>query len=153
MTHRTPRGFVSGNDRIARYMSDPDRKAAVDAIREGMARMNAVYAEGLADIRKASTLTQQAVAERLGTDQGSVSRIENREDLLLSTLAQYLRSVGAENTTLVTSINGMVVELSLDQFAKTEAPWSAAPAETSAATTPATASAMVKAEPPRRGNL
>ena len=50
----------------------------------------------LRDLRKALRLTQQDVAQRLSKGQEVVSRLEQREDLLLSTLRDYVRSLGGE---------------------------------------------------------
>jgi hypothetical protein len=50
----------------------------------------------LRDLRKALQLTQTDVAATLGKGQDEVSRIEQREDLLLSTLQGYVRSLGGE---------------------------------------------------------
>lgn len=50
----------------------------------------------LRDLRKALQLTQTDVAATLGKGQDEVSRIEQREDLLLSTLHGYVQSLGGE---------------------------------------------------------
>src|ERR1700722_12078157 len=51
---------------------------------------------GYAALRKARELTQVELAEKLGINQASVSAIENNSDLLLSTLAKYIRAMGGE---------------------------------------------------------
>ncbi len=48
----------------------------------------------LRDLRKAFGKTQVAMADRLGIRQENVSRIEQRSDMLLSTLNSYLRGMG-----------------------------------------------------------
>ncbi len=48
----------------------------------------------LQDIRKARKLTQKRIAETLNIGQDSVSRLEQRSDLLLSTLKNYINSMG-----------------------------------------------------------
>ena len=48
----------------------------------------------LRDLRKALGKTQAAMADRLGIKQENVSRIEQRSDMLLSTLNNYLRGMG-----------------------------------------------------------
>lgn len=48
----------------------------------------------LRDLRKALGKTQAAIADRLGIKQENVSRIEQRSDMLLSTLNNYLRGMG-----------------------------------------------------------
>jgi hypothetical protein len=56
------------------------------------------------------------MAERLGTDQGSVSRVENRDDMLLSTLADYLMATGADSAAIVVSVRGQEYVLDLTRF-------------------------------------
>ena len=61
-------------------------------------RTQALIAEELSlrELRKALALTQTDVAESLGKGQDEISRIEQRGDLLLSTLQAYVRSLGGE---------------------------------------------------------
>src|SRR5712671_233302 len=48
----------------------------------------------LRDLRKARKLTQTRVAKTLGITQDSVSRLEKRSDLLLSTLRKTVEAMG-----------------------------------------------------------
>ena len=48
------------------------------------------------DLRKARKLTQERLAELLHMRQESVSRLEKRSDLLLSTLSSYIKAMGGE---------------------------------------------------------
>jgi transcriptional regulator with XRE-family HTH domain len=48
----------------------------------------------LRDLRKAHSLTQVQLAESLGIGQEHVSRMEHQSDMLLSTLAGYVRAMG-----------------------------------------------------------
>jgi predicted DNA-binding protein YlxM (UPF0122 family) len=68
------------------------QRAAVDR------RANELIVEELSlrDLRKALNLTQGAIAKRLKKGQDMVSRIEQRDDLLLSTLQSYVESLGGE---------------------------------------------------------
>jgi hypothetical protein len=50
----------------------------------------------LGELRKKLELTQTDVARRLKKGQEVVSRIEQRQDLLLSTLQDYVESLGGE---------------------------------------------------------
>ena len=61
--------------------------------REAVAELDRM---GFASLRKARQQTQVELAEKLGIDQASVSAIENRSDLLLSTLAKYVRALGGD---------------------------------------------------------
>ena len=54
----------------------------------------------LRDLRKALSLTQERVAERLKLSQDRISRLENRTDLLISTLRRYVIAMGG-NLSLV----------------------------------------------------
>ena len=54
----------------------------------------------LRDLRKALSLTQERVAERLKISQDRISRLENRTDLLISTLRRYVIALGG-NLSLV----------------------------------------------------
>jgi len=61
--------------------------------REALAELDRM---GFAALRKAREMTQVELAEVLGIDQASVSAIENRTDLHLSTLAKYIRALGGD---------------------------------------------------------
>ena len=50
----------------------------------------------LRDLRKALNLTQADMARRMKKGQDRVSRTEQRDDLLLSTLQNYVKSLGGE---------------------------------------------------------
>jgi len=74
-----------------KHKGTPEMRAKVDA--EAVAELERV---GFAALRKARKQTQVELAENLGLPQASVSDIENRSDLLLSTLAKYIRAMGGE---------------------------------------------------------
>lgn len=67
----------------------PKRRAEIK--REAVAELDRM---GFASLRKARKQTQVELADKLGIDQAGVSAIENRSDLLLSTLAKYVRALG-----------------------------------------------------------
>jgi hypothetical protein len=50
----------------------------------------------LRDLRKAMKKTQVAIARKLKVRQHGVSKIEQRTDMLLSTLRDYVRALGGE---------------------------------------------------------
>ena len=50
----------------------------------------------LRDVRKAFQKSQVSVAKALGMEQESVSRIERRADLLLSTMRKYVAAMGGD---------------------------------------------------------
>lgn len=63
---------------------------------EIQAEANELIAEEmtLRELRKAYHLTQVEMAKNLGVGQDSICKLEKRTDLLLSTLANYIQSVG-----------------------------------------------------------
>jgi hypothetical protein len=52
--------------------------------------------KSLRDLRQAHHLTQQRMAKKLGVKQHSISRLEQRSDMLLSTLRDYIGKMGGE---------------------------------------------------------
>jgi len=50
----------------------------------------------LRDLRSVQQLTQERVAELLGIEQDSVSRMERRADMLLSTMSSYVEAMGGK---------------------------------------------------------
>ena len=54
--------------------------------------------EYLRQFREEAGLTQAEVAEKLGTSQPSVAKLEARSDVLISTFAAYVEAVGARYT-------------------------------------------------------
>ncbi len=48
----------------------------------------------LSELRRAHRLTQKRMAEKLGIGQEGISRLEQRSDLLLSTLRDYIQAMG-----------------------------------------------------------
>jgi DNA-binding XRE family transcriptional regulator len=75
---------------------DPARRAKVEA------RAAELIAEEmtLRELRQARKLTQVKIAKKLGITQDSVSRLEKRSDLLLSTLRKSIEAMGG-NLSLV----------------------------------------------------
>lgn len=54
----------------------------------------------LKDLRKSAGKTQEDLAAALGVGQDTISRLEKRSDMLLSTLRHYVESVGGQLTLL-----------------------------------------------------
>jgi predicted XRE-type DNA-binding protein len=50
----------------------------------------------LADLRRARELSQVELAEKLGIAQSEVSKVENRADVMLSTLRKYIQATGGD---------------------------------------------------------
>jgi DNA-binding transcriptional regulator YiaG len=72
----------------------------------------------LRDLRKAMSRTQVELAKVLKVGQDTVSRYEQRSDMLLSTLQGYVQAMGGELDLVVTFPNRKPVKLkSLGEFA------------------------------------
>ena len=106
-------GFVRGNERLDQLLADPQLAADVAAAHADAEEMDRVNAMNLAMIRKAAQMTQVEVARKLGVGQGVVSRLEHRDDMLLSTLYDYLMATGAEGASIVVTVHGHRIELDL----------------------------------------
>ena len=76
-------------DRIRKQLS-PARRRTIAA------RTATLIAEehSLQELRQAHKLTQKRLAQVLGIGQDSVSRLEQRSDLLISTLRNYVEAMG-----------------------------------------------------------
>ena len=70
----------------------PERRKKVEE------RAEALIAEemSLRDLRKARRQTQVRIAKKLGINQENVSRLEQRSDLLISTLSSYVEAMGGK---------------------------------------------------------
>ena len=86
---------------------DPARRRKVEA------RAAALTEEmTLRELRKARQLTQVTVARQLGISQDGVSRLEQRSDLLLSTLRRTVEAMGGSLSLIATFPDRPPVELS-----------------------------------------
>ena len=71
---------------------------------------------GLAELREAMNLTQESLAEALHVRQASVSKVERRSDMYISTLRKIIEAMGGELQIIANMPNGRV---QIRQFAKT----------------------------------
>src|SRR6266699_2569588 len=94
-------------------MTDDQPAADVAAAHDDAEERDRVYAMNLAMIRKAAQMTQVEVARKLGVGQGVVSRLEHRDDMLLSTLYDHLMANGADGAGIVVTVHGQRIELDL----------------------------------------
>ena len=80
-------------------------------------RAEALVAEEIAlrHLRKARRLTQERMAQLLGIGQDSVSRLESRSDLLLSTLKSYVEAMGGSLKLVVEFPDSVAVLSSLGE--------------------------------------
>jgi hypothetical protein len=83
---------------MARRLDEVIAALPTEERRRVEARAAELIAEELSlrDLRKAMRRTQVSVARRLKVRQDGVSKIEQRTDMLLSTLRSYVRALGGE---------------------------------------------------------
>ncbi len=67
----------------------------------------------LAALRRYRDLTQHEVAERLGVDQSTVSRMENGQNVHVQALLRYLAVVGARSARIVATFDQGEIELNV----------------------------------------
>lgn len=111
MTDKThaPSGpvFTDITDEVDAMLAEPETTAFVESQRPAREAMNRAFAMNLATIRKAAELTQKDIAAAMGRDQSSVSKMETRPDILLSTLAEYLLAAGVDAATITVTVKGL----------------------------------------------
>ena len=71
-----------------------DVMAALPKTRQQRIEARAMELATLKDLRLAAERTQEQLAEALGVGQDTISRLEKRSDMLLSTLRHYVESMG-----------------------------------------------------------
>jgi transcriptional regulator with XRE-family HTH domain len=81
-------------DLRAEFEETDEDRAAIVAERAKVEQE--IFDYNLAELRKALDLTQAEMARRLDLPQSNVSRIENQDDVLLSTLGRYVTALGGE---------------------------------------------------------
>jgi predicted transcriptional regulator len=82
------RNFKELEDKMDARMTPDERAAHKARVTKAVAAMR------LEQMRRNRDLTQVELANRLGIDQGSVSRIEKQVDMHLSTLRGYVEAAG-----------------------------------------------------------
>ena len=73
-----------------------DIMAALPAKRRAQINDRAMELATLKDLRKAAEQSQEDLAAALGVGQDTISRLEKRSDMLLSTLRHYVESMGGK---------------------------------------------------------
>jgi DNA-binding XRE family transcriptional regulator len=73
-----------------------DVMAALPKERQQRVETRAMELATLKDLRQASQQTQEQLASVLGVGQDTISRLEKRSDMLLSTLRHYVESMGGK---------------------------------------------------------
>ena len=85
MAGRHKWGDIKRTPRSAEAQAEGEKIAR--AIRDAIA---------LGQLRERFEVSQAEIASRMGTNQPSVSKLERREDLYLSTLREYVEALGGE---------------------------------------------------------
>ncbi len=84
------RKFREMPDALDKKLTPAQRAASSKRLAKSLAQIE------LSHMRKARDLSQVALAAKLGTDQGSISRMEKQGDMYLSTLRSYVEAVGGK---------------------------------------------------------
>ncbi len=82
---------------MAKKFSELRAKMSVEAQQESERRFQEMMDEmPLEQLRRARKLTQEQLAETLNLNQSSISKLEKRTDLYLSTLSNFVSAMGGE---------------------------------------------------------
>ena len=73
-----------------------DVMAALPKDRQARVQARAMELATLKDLRQAAQQTQAQMAAALGVRQDTISRLEKRSDMLLSTMRHYVESMGGQ---------------------------------------------------------
>ncbi|MBP0617239.1 helix-turn-helix domain-containing protein [Jiella mangrovi] len=87
---------------------DPERRGRIEKRAKTLLR-----AEGLRQLRNALRMTQQDVARATGMSQHNVSRLESRDDMLLSTLNDYVEGLGGRLRVIAEMPGDETIEIDL----------------------------------------
>ena len=82
---------------MAKKFRDLRAKMAPERQKRVPERAQALLAElPLQELRQARRMTQEALAQRLGSQQALVSKLERRADMYVSSLRTYIQALGGE---------------------------------------------------------
>ncbi|OWG13597.1 transcriptional regulator [Delftia sp. K82] len=82
---------------MARKFSELRARMSPEAQSRAAARAEAMLVDmQLQELRKARNVTQVEVARAMNVEQASISKLERREDMYVSTLREYVRALGGE---------------------------------------------------------
>jgi DNA-binding XRE family transcriptional regulator len=84
-------------------------------IRSEAAAKKMIAEMGLAELREAMDLTQESLADTLHVKQASISKMERRSDMYISTLSKIIKAMGGELQIIANMPNGRV---QIRQFTK-----------------------------------
>ena len=104
-----PTGYKTGTVRYSPEFSATVRRRVQQ---HRLSRQELPAVESLKAVRKLRHQSQLAVASQLGTTQSEISKLEQREDALISTIAAYVTALGG-TLDLVARFPGLHVRLKL----------------------------------------
>ena len=82
---------------MAKKFSALRSKMSPEAQARAAARAEAILVEmQLKDLRKSRSLTQVEMANVMNVEQATISKIERRDDMYVSTLSGYVKALGGE---------------------------------------------------------
>ena len=82
---------------MARKFSELRARMSPEAQSRAAARAEAMLVDmQLQELRKARNVTQVEVARAMNVEQASISKLERREDMYVSTLREYVKALGGE---------------------------------------------------------
>ncbi|NTJ41701.1 XRE family transcriptional regulator [Agrobacterium larrymoorei] len=70
--------------------------------------------KALAEVRKAMNATQQDVALRASTTQNAISKMENADDVLLSSIVRYMHAIGGGVELVLKTADGKARRVDFD---------------------------------------
>lgn len=88
-----------------------DVLSAISAKRRSKITQSAAELATLRDLRVAASQTQADMAQALGVRQDTISRLEQRSDMLLSTMRRYVEAMGGQLEIVATFPNRPSVRL------------------------------------------
>lgn len=95
--------FVSGNERLARILSDPDRRAQVDAITAEMDQIDRRYRDAVQALNEAVTATDATAGTPAVTE-------------VLRALQRHLTATGARDVGITLTFGDHAVTVPLDRI-------------------------------------
>jgi DNA-binding transcriptional regulator YiaG len=105
---------------LRRKMS-PERQAKVQAKTKALLdAMPMPMPMPMQQLRRARELSQEQLAQALDVKQGSVSKLERRTDLYISTLRRYIEAMGGDLELRANFPDGSVAITSLGEIAESE---------------------------------
>ena len=101
---------------MPKYFKELKSKMSREARAQSEEAANKMISEmDLAELRDAMDLTQESLAETLHVKQASISKMERRSDMYISTLRKIIEAMGGEFKIMAVTRNGHVC---IRQFTK-----------------------------------